>query len=299
MKKLMLGCFVMLGVICYIFQKISFLEVSENSKNSFLAISINGTESTTFPTTQNYNVTVSCKNAFGYWDNNTWSLRVKNLKKTREKCDVSFVETYMITYELNGGEFANNVSVFYEYEMNQEQILVDRTNLFKLNYSFAGWYDNPSFSGDAITKIASTDRGNKTLYAKWVQNYSSIEFLSKTTYTGGTKYENNQFVFDFYQENNILGFSKFQLFNSPNGGHVKDFLATESYEKGLFVREFLFDLPSSDYIAHFGINGSLYDPKPYFTQYFEQGKTYRVSFRVTYATLQKVIWNMLNLEDMQ
>ena len=37
----------------------------------------------------------------------------------------------------------------------------------KNGLAFLGWYDNPEFTGEAITSIVSTDTGNKKFYAKW------------------------------------------------------------------------------------------------------------------------------------
>lgn len=42
------------------------------------------------------------------------------------------------------------------------------TNLIRRGYTFAGWYDNPNFTGDPITEITKT--GEKViLYAKWTE----------------------------------------------------------------------------------------------------------------------------------
>lgn len=42
------------------------------------------------------------------------------------------------------------------------------TNLIRRGYTFAGWYDNPNFTGDPITEI--TETGKKViLYAKWTE----------------------------------------------------------------------------------------------------------------------------------
>ena len=34
-------------------------------------------------------------------------------------------------------------------------------------YTFAGWYDNPDFDGDAVTEVPLGSTGDKTFYAKW------------------------------------------------------------------------------------------------------------------------------------
>ena len=55
------------------------------------------------------------------------------------------------------------------------------TNLIRRGYTFAGWYDNPNFTGDPITEITKT--GEKViLYAKWTeeeitQNYDAASLV--------------------------------------------------------------------------------------------------------------------------
>ena len=39
-------------------------------------------------------------------------------------------------------------------------------HVYKQGYTFGGWYDNPSFTGDAVTSVT----GATTLYAKWIAN---------------------------------------------------------------------------------------------------------------------------------
>ena len=77
--------------------------------------------------------------------------------------DEYYVNNYSITYELNGG--TNNASNPIKYTM------LDTINLepaTKDEYTFAGWYENDEFTGDAITTITNK-KGNITLYAKWIK----------------------------------------------------------------------------------------------------------------------------------
>jgi uncharacterized repeat protein (TIGR02543 family) len=45
----------------------------------------------------------------------------------------------------------------------------------KEGYTFAGWYDNFEYSGDPITEIPATHRGDIVLFAKWVENPTTTE----------------------------------------------------------------------------------------------------------------------------
>lgn len=70
---------------------------------------------------------------------------------------------YTITYHLDGGENSTaNPSVYFVYTMTV--VLEEPT---KEGYTFAGWYDNANFEGEAVTHIAKGSTGNIELYAKW------------------------------------------------------------------------------------------------------------------------------------
>ena len=57
--------------------------------NTYLAVLVNGTESSSLPTKGNYNVSISCTNATGLWDYDNWKAIIKNINGTA-KCSLSF-----------------------------------------------------------------------------------------------------------------------------------------------------------------------------------------------------------------
>lgn len=62
---------------------------------------------------------------------------------------------------------------------------------YKAGFTFDGWYDNESFTGNKITSIAAGAEGDKTLYAKWIEYIPTcLEVKSMTngtsTKAGGT-----------------------------------------------------------------------------------------------------------------
>ncbi|MPM07651.1 hypothetical protein SDC9_53958 [bioreactor metagenome] len=62
---------------------------------------------------------------------------------------------------------------------------------YKVGFTFDGWYDNESFSGNKVTSIAVGAEGDKTLYAKWIEYIPTcLEIKSMTngtsTKAGGT-----------------------------------------------------------------------------------------------------------------
>ena len=85
----------------------------------------------------------------------------------------------MITYVLNGGTQATGqVTSFVDADLP-----ITLLNPTKANYRFLGWYDNSSFQGSSITQV--TTSGNKTLYAKWIEEYLITYVLN-----GGRQAEN-------------------------------------------------------------------------------------------------------------
>lgn len=73
--------------------------------------------------------------------------------------------TYNITY--NGVEGATNPNPA-SYTIESEAITLDTPT--KDGYTFAGWFDNAGFTGSAVTTIAAGSTGDKTLWAKWIQD---------------------------------------------------------------------------------------------------------------------------------
>ena len=94
-----------------------------------------------------------------------------------------WIKVYTLTYELNGGTKANSRTSY-----------TSETATFALGeasgregYTFAGWYDNPDFEGDAVTEVPLGSSGDKTFYAKWVP----ISYTITYELNGGTNAEGN------------------------------------------------------------------------------------------------------------
>ena len=75
------------------------------------------------------------------------------------------IESYTITYELDGGTNAPENPVSY----NVETETITLKDPAKPGYTFAGWYMAEDFTGNAVTEIVPGTTGNITLYAKWEQ----------------------------------------------------------------------------------------------------------------------------------
>ena len=84
-------------------------------------------------------------------------------------------KTYTITFNNNGGDIEDEVipsSYLYEEEVTLP------SEVFKDGYEFLGWYDNPNFYNDPISKIEKGDFGNKTFYAKWLVESYDVVFVT-------------------------------------------------------------------------------------------------------------------------
>ena len=83
------------------------------------------------------------------------------------------LNTYTITYELNGG-ISESQTFPSSYTIENSAISLPTENLIsKTGFKFAGWYTSPDyFPEEQITEIKNGSYGNIKLYALWAGNYS-------------------------------------------------------------------------------------------------------------------------------
>ncbi len=111
-----------------------------------------------------------------YWDKN-YTNRTTNIPKGALGDTTLYgkmLKKYTISYELNGGTKHNSRTSY-----------TSETATFALGqatgregYTFAGWYDNPTFAGNPVTEIPLGSTGDKIFYAKWIQEYGAITIVS-------------------------------------------------------------------------------------------------------------------------
>ena len=103
----------------------------------------------------------------GWYENPSFTgRRISEIKPT-DTGDKTFYAKwtrYRIRYYTNGGAFSSEPIIGYDPSASAILLPFDLT---KDGYDFAGWYDNPSFTGSVVTKIAPNSAGHKKLYAKW------------------------------------------------------------------------------------------------------------------------------------
>lgn len=93
-KKIPIVCFMLIGfTLIYLISnpKEQLYEAKWNDTNT-LAITIDGEISTTFPSTNTYNATVTCTTGTGSvsWNGTKWVLTTSGITKGSTKCNASF-----------------------------------------------------------------------------------------------------------------------------------------------------------------------------------------------------------------
>lgn len=88
---------------------------------------------------------------------------------------------YTITYETNGGTAIDSET--YNSGKDTKEL---NTTTTKPGYHLDGWYANAEFTGAKVTQITAEDFGDKTFYAKWLNNTYSVHFDANNTAATGT-----------------------------------------------------------------------------------------------------------------
>ena len=111
---------------------------------------------------------------------------IVNNKTSSSECVLeSIASLFSVSYNLNGGVFANDFTAPGSFTRKTDTILLpanteSQTVITKTNCTFDGWYENSDFSGSKVTEIASGSTGNKTYYAHWLEN-ATITFNSNAS----------------------------------------------------------------------------------------------------------------------
>ena len=84
-----------------------------------------------------------------------------------------------VTLNLGGGTVLGTLPS--KYVPGEEFVLPTASEITKENAGFGGWYDNPSFTGEAYTKIPASETGDVEFWAKWIMP-QTLSF-QKSVYT--------------------------------------------------------------------------------------------------------------------
>ena len=88
--------------------------------------------------------------------------------------------TYKVTLEINGGTVNNGNVTEYTYGVG----VTLPTDVTRAGYAFAGWYEDSTFTGNAVTAIDATETEDKIYYAKWLSSDAGITSVSVSGTTG-------------------------------------------------------------------------------------------------------------------
>ena len=146
------------------------------------------------PTTYTYNDQKGIKFAkapegysfAGWFKEPDYTTQVTQIKKNSYG-DITLYGKQLVLYKITyvGTEQARNDSLY-----TVESIVTFRDPAPREGYTFAGWYDNPDFEGEAVTEVPLGSSGDKTFYAKWISNEPEVVQyggIKVTTYPDGTK----------------------------------------------------------------------------------------------------------------
>ncbi len=105
--------------------------------------------------------TITFHDASGDYDGDVWTTEARQIPT---KATINGVE-----YELDGDyTFIEDTVIEFEYEFEfiDEELPRDKSIMGREHYTFGGWYDNPDYEGDPITKYSGMN--NIDVYAKWI-----------------------------------------------------------------------------------------------------------------------------------
>ncbi len=79
-----------------------------------------------------------------------------------------------VSFETNGGAIHTGSLSRY----NEGEVTPLPTDVTRTGYTFAGWYENSTFTGDQVTEIGAGESGDKTFYARWLSSDTGITAVS-------------------------------------------------------------------------------------------------------------------------
>ena len=116
------------------------------------------------------------------------------------------LRSYQVTLNPNSGVIDNGYNVT-TYTYGTAETLPTAEHISRDGYTFGGWYDNNTFTGDPVLSITTTDYGTKAFYAKWRENLveSRISLESSSIVYNGLAQNPNVTVTNAALETLVLG----------------------------------------------------------------------------------------------
>ncbi|MDR3138183.1 MAG: InlB B-repeat-containing protein [Treponema sp.] len=93
------------------------------------------------------------------------------------------METYTITYVLNGGTNPSDPAPKASYDITDvtNAVIPLPTKLTKGGHEFAGWYADATLTNGPVTEIPANSTGHKTFYAKWKDASATVSYALEAT----------------------------------------------------------------------------------------------------------------------
>ena len=105
----------------------------------------------------------------------------------------SLSNLHSISYETNGGAFAEGYSPCLSYTRHSQSLsLPDKTQITKAGSDFDGWYEDENFEGPVVDYIPSGSVGNKKFYAKWLDKWTVTFLPNGGSFADGSKIKTQQ-----------------------------------------------------------------------------------------------------------
>ena len=119
----------------------------------------------------------------GWFEEDSFDTKLEELTAEEYNTDIEIyakaVQSYTITYVLDGSENASENPVLYKD--GEEVVFADSV---KEGYTFLGWFDSET-EGNKVTKIAKGTKGNITVYARFQKIDNSGDSSGDTTPDSG------------------------------------------------------------------------------------------------------------------
>lgn len=191
---------ILLSMLLLVFGSMIIFNCSNNKTKYFtvegvkLAVGVNGTKQSEFPTMGDYSVSVNCSGVTGSWNYGNWELELSNMTSNNATCDVNFTSTTSSYTKLNAkiislsgttqgiGQVVNENGYRYEGK-NPNNYVLFNNELWKI----IGVFDSNTHgqSGQNLTKIIRNDSigsytWNKSNTNDW--STSSLNTILNTYY---------------------------------------------------------------------------------------------------------------------
>ena len=126
------------------------------------------------------------------------------------------VEVTISAYPINYYDGVVELVELKDYYIQGEE--KELPELRKAGYNFLGWYDNSNLTGSAISKVASSDMGDKTFYAKWEKANAVIKVVYDFGDYGYHTTSKNEIFMSFRED-----YKEFYNLSAPIGSTIHDF----------------------------------------------------------------------------